>query len=496
MSDILAAAAATGSAEEIVETPALVTAADEIPTEEPAAAAQATSPKGSDAPAAEKFESVQDFIMKGLADLDKPAVETPKEEPPPAKPAEEPKEEPKADDPEEPKPGSEDPKPADSETKVDDKDQDAAPPQSGKILTREEIDKQFPRTSKEIRDVAAANGEAALALQKQIDDEYGGTHFAEPMKLIAKGLLEDDNMPVISGVLAAQGVEGFTGLMKDVMTVALIDTQTATAKTDGEKFFQEACKDVADEIFKQKFGDGASVGLIEKLLKYEAEGLLNTADVDEYYQTGEGKSTPSPLLKEKEERIAELERKLGESEASGAEKIQTEQRRHDDHWEKSTNEASDKVLDDLFFSRSVLKVLETDSPEIKEGKLAAQVLLKNEAKNYRKADQTYSKLKTASFKGNGGTAKYKKEYSALVDAQLFETKKLAAPLEALISTIYSLSRNSNLPGTKKLAAPEASPPDPAAPEPKKEPTITKEADRPKMSREQWREHMERELVKS
>lgn len=483
MSVILTDPAAEGSTGE--EAGIEVVDPGQAPVADPAAASEPSAEGAQQEPAAAEPVNIQDFILKGLADLDKPAEEK-TDEPPPADPAA-PKEEAKAEDTEEPKTeGSDDPDPKPEGTD-ETTDTDGKP----EILTREEIDKRFPRTSKEIRDVAAANGDAALALQKELE-EYGGPHFAEPMKLIAQGLQNDDNVPVISGVLAAQGVDGFTGLMKDFMTVALIETQTSEAKSDGEKYFQDACKDIADQIFKQKFGEHASVALAEKLLKYEAEGLLNTEDVDQYYgESGPDKSSgPSPVLKEKDEKIAELQRKLADQEASGAEKVKAEERQFVDQWEKTTHENSEKVLNDLFFKKSVLKVLPSDPVELKAGKEQAQLLLKEFARNFQKADPAYSKLKSSAFKGNSTTAKYQKDMQSLVDNALFETKKLAAPLEAVFSLVYSMGRNAKLP-TDPKDAPEKAPNDPA--DPPKAPTITTQPERPVMTKDAWREHLEREL---
>lgn len=456
---------------------------------DPSPAAAPSDQPAATEPAAD--ESVHDYLMRNLLADDEeadPKAGEGDDPEPPADPEKEPAEEPNpAEEPDEQEPSkpAADPKPEPDKT---------APTDSIKIVSRAEIESdKFKRMPKEIRDIAAANADAAEAAVQRLE-AFGGEHFAEPMQMIAKGLLEDDNVPVIHGVLAAQGVDGFTGLMKDILKVSLIDTHQNVPKDEGARYFKEACEAITEDLFKQRFGEIASPALIEKLLKYEAAGALNTAEVDEYYaENGDGAGAPSPLLKEKEERIAELERKLAESEATETDAKAGDEKRHAETWTAQIVEESTQSLEDLYFKNSVLKPVKGDSPEMKAGKQQIKTILLDAARQFQQADPSYRKLQAAAYRGNGETAKYKKEKSALVENTVFHAKKLAAPLEALISQVYTLGRNANIPATTKKPASAGQPPQPAL-EPK-EPTQTTPVVKKPMTLEEWNKHMVAELSK-
>lgn len=467
---------------------------------EPAAGTESSAAPETDQPAANSDqptanESVHDFLMRQLTaeeeepqEAPEPAAKADEKDEPPADPVKEPAEEPPAED-----PTTQEPSESDDPEKSDSTSNTAAI----KIVSREEIEKQFPRAPKEVRDIAAANAEAAIALQKQIETDFGGEHMAEPMKMIAKGLIEDDNIPVIHGILGAQGVDGFTGLLADFLHVALIDAPKADQKDEANRYFAEACSGVAEKIFKECFGENATPVLIKKLLKYEADGLLNTGDVDSFY-TEDGEGKPNPIVKEQEDKIADLERQLAESKATETDKKATAEVRFAEEWSNEIFTETTTSLDDLYLKHSVLKPVKGDSPELTAGKDAIRKIVLESAREAQKADPEFKKLQAAAYRGNGETGKYKKAKAALVENTVFHAKKIAAPLEALVSQIYALGRNANLPVPLPAAAKAASAGDPQPTNPQlepKEPTQTTTAEKKPMTLEEWNKHMREEIRK-
>lgn len=473
-------------------------AGEEAIIAEPAAdagtAAQAPDQPAANEPASTEDpktdESVHDYLMRNLT-----ASET--EETPAKEATEEPKDEP---------PANQETEPAEEQTPAEEQgEQEPAKPESEtetskeddsiKIVTRAEIESdKYKRMPKEIRDVAAANADAAEAFQKRLE-AYGGEHFAEPMQAIAKGLLEDDNVPVIHGILAAQGVDGFTGLMKDILQVSIIDTHVNTPQDEGAKYFKDACEKITEDLFRQRFGENASPALIDKLLKYDREGLLNTGEIDEYYKENGDNSAPSSLLKEKEEKIADLERKLELAAATETDAKAGDERRFAETWTTQMVEESTASLEDFYFKNSVLKPVAGDSPEMKAGKEQIKSMVLEAARSFQQADPKYKTLQAAAYRGNAGTAKYKLDKSKLVEGTVLHAKKVAAPLEALIASVYVMGRNANIPKNAKPAASEDSSTQPASqPEPK-EPTQTAAPKREAMTTEEWNKYMTSELQK-
>lgn len=473
--------------------PAVVVDVDLIEDlEAPAAGTDPSAAPETDIPAADgdqpANESVQEYLMRNLLAEDPPVADAPEADDPadelPEDPVKDPAEEPPAEDPK-----TQEPSKVDDPEKPDSKTSTNAPI---KILSREEIEKQFDRAPKAIRDVAAAYGEAATDLQKRLD-AFGGEHFAEPMQMIAEGLLKDNNISVIHGVLQAQGVDGFTGLMKDFMRVALIDAHNDDSKEEGATYFRNACETAITELFQARFGENASPALVTKLLKAQADGLIDTTDIDTYYEEG-GDGTPNPVVKEQKDKIADLERQLLESKATETDTSLSNEKRFAEQW--STDIFKDTNLEDLYFKHSVLKPVKGDSQELTAGKQQIKSLVLEAAREFQKNDPVYKKLQAAAYRGNGETAKYKTEKSALVENTIFHAKKVAAPLEALIGQIYALGRNANIPAipTAKKAAAAGNPS--AQPQFElKEPTQTTAAPKKEWTPESWKAHMVSELAK-
>jgi hypothetical protein len=474
---------------------------------EPSQEATTETDAAAQAPAAEPFD-VRDFIAKGLDAIengeDLPGTEKPadEEEPkaetePPAEEEEKPEAEEKPQEPEKP----EEPK-AEGESKTDEEEKPAeeSEPARPALMTREEIDAKYPRTPNELRQLAANYAEE---VNKTIE-AYGGEHFEKPVKMIVEGLQSEDNIPIIGGILEAQGTEGFLGLMYDVMKVTLVDAQKddTQATTPEAKHFTEATRKLADSIFEETFGEGANLALVSKLVKYHREDLLNTKDVDDYYaQEGKGeiKESDSPEVVALKTRVAELEAKTaakpGEEEpgadtagsAPDADSLSA-------GWEKDTQTAVETRINERLLSRSNLKDLPTDTQEVKDAKAAFRKALTTEAASYRQSKGENAKLRDAALRGSSATANYKKQFDALVDGAYNEAKKLAEPFEALLNVYYKSSRNGRVAGQGNephIPAPgEKTDQDP---QPLKEPTQTLQKPA-EVDLDKWRENLVTQLA--
>jgi hypothetical protein len=363
------------------------------------------------------------------------------------------------------------------------------------IIPPEKIDKDFNRTSKEIRDVAKQNAEAATAYKAMLG-ELGGDYLYPSLKLVAQGFMEESTLPVFQGYLQANGVDSFTDLLEDAMKVAMIESQSGEPAEgdEGAKLFKKSCQDLTNNILKAKFGENATIDHIAKLLKYDANGDLNTKELDEYYSSeSDGGEAPVPgsALDKALKRIEELEGKQEDpDDAAGKENPEREAQRHSASFDKNVSEDRDKILNERLFAKSALRPLQNDPAELKAAKEMARKLISDYAANHHMKQPAYRKLKEGDAKGNALTDSFKLKYSGLMDSTLLAAREAASPLEAAFSMLYSLRRNGNLGnGTPKLEAPDDS-------DDNREPTQTKtKAKGAPRTREEHRGFLREELSK-
>jgi len=428
------------------------------------------------------FESVHDYIMHGLesgekSPTDKPVAEatdteTPNDEPP------SPELETEANPEEKP-----------TEEKSEEKDAEEVKAEASDkpyLLTREEIDKQFPRTSKEIRDVAARNAEIALEKQ-EILDSLGGESYIEPLQMIASGLHGGDNVSVFTGIFTAAGSAGFEGLVRDVLQLAFVDAVENEPKTEWEMQLNEALQSYVDTALAARLGDGVNMRYITKLVKYDRSGQLNTADVDQYFEeTGEDVDViESPRIAALEQENRHLKEKLGqtsESQATAAKKADEE---HREQYDTGFADNLTAMAKSKIFSKSVLREIDGDSAELKIAKGRARKMLLEGAIKESRDKSVYRKLRNSDRKGEKATAKYRKDLTTLIDDALAQVKIDASDLEPVFSLVYSLSRNTNL---KKPQLGNGAPPENA--DKARQPTQPKQAQRSEdISWEDWQKHL-------
>lgn len=446
---------------------------------------------------------VQSFIMQGLTAIDnpEPSEAEPAAEivPPVAKEASAVVTESQPEKVAEPAKEPEKPEPKSEEVEKPVETEEAEQPQEptlseyfdniGKteILTREQIDAQFARAPKAIRDIAAKYSTLALKGQEVVE-KIGGEHFLEPLSQIAEGIKSGENFGVFQGILSASGVDGFTNLLEDAMRVAVIETQTGQAKTEGEKHLQSKCLEIVNGVLEARFGQGASLDRLEKLFKYEQQGLLNTTEVDSYFTE---EKEANPLLAEKEAEIAQLRSQLEERASQETEKKTQYERAQRDEFDTQANASLDKVLNDFVLTKSILRPIENDSEQISQGKKAAETLLKSYIQQQMKTNPKYAELQKSFQKGEQNTAVYRNGFSSLLDTALFNARDVASGLEALVSQVYQNSRNAKLSETLQITAPTEQEQPPAPPT-----ETTKPLSKAEMTREQWLAHLATELAQT
>jgi hypothetical protein len=506
MSDTAIEPAAAPVAETVsapVETSAPIAAAPETAESQPTA----TSADNSAAPVF-NAGNVQDFILKGFEAIESPeqsAAET-QAAAEPAAPAVETKEasevvtesqpEKVSEPVKEPEKPVEAEKPA--ETVTEEVEAETKEPtlsdyfdNIGKteILTREQIDAQFARAPKAIRDVAANYAELAQKGQEVVE-KIGGEHFLEPLSQIADGIRKGENFGVFQGVLSAVGVDGFTDLLEDAMRVAVIETQSGQPKSDGEKYLQDRCKALVNGVLEARFGTGASLDRLEKLFKYDAQGLLNTSDIESYLT--ESESEPNPVIEQQKAEIETLRRQLEENKSQETEKKTQAERAQRDEFDKQANASLDKVLNDFVLTKSILRPIDNDSEPVSQGKKAAETLLKSYIQQQMKANPKYAELQKSFQKGEQNTAVYRNAYSSLLDTAMFNAREVASGIEAVFSQLYQNSRNQRLSESLEITTPTEQEQQPIA-----QPTeTTKPLNKAAMTTEQWRAHLAQQLAQS
>lgn len=353
------------------------------------------------------------------------------------------------------------------------------------ILTREEIDKQFNRTSKEIREVAAKNADAALKALDVID-ELGGEHFIPAMKSIASGLQAGDYMPVYSGVLNSVGVEEFTDFLAEGMRVAVVDSQITKPTNEGEQYLQDRCRELVNGIVADRLGEGATFDRLIQLYKWDQEGLLNTEDVEKYYTDHAAKDGDADDPDKAE--IARLKAELAKKEPTAEDESKKREQTFSEKFDAERAADATKLMDDLWLAKSVLRPVASDPAELVKSKAEIVKVVREQTDKWLREQTAYTKLKKSAGKGESNTAAYKRNTQTLMDSYLAQARQLAAPLESLVSQVYKLSRNG------KILAEPADANEQDATGQSLEPTQTKKRETATpVTREAWRKHLADQL---
>lgn len=455
----------------------------------PAADTSAEAPAAADDKPAE-VQSVSDFIRQGLAELDEIKAGN-------TETTDEPDSKPKSDADAENTEDKEKPKETEEPAKADESDDDKDPkeePAKAKIIpevefrTRAQIDTDFDRVPKEAREVMATYAEAGKQMQATLES-LGGEPYMAPLQKIVEGMEGDNNLPMFSGMLEAVGIERFADYIDDTMLLACVETLRNEPTNDGERFFVDKLKDTARKVLQAQFGDDVTYAHLKKLVTYDRGGHLNTADVDKYFEENpdEDPAKADPVLREKDDRILELETKLAEAEGKGEQTAQTQQAVD---FDKDTSTHTHGVLEDMLFKKSVLKGIATDDEVLAAAKKAARKLIRTEYDANITGNKVYARLKSGNLKGEASTSKYQRDFSTLVGKALMQARETAEPIEALISLVYGGKRNVEIRDREQPAGDENG-------NGNHQPTMTTQReggkDPSKMSEKEWREYLKEQL---
>lgn len=298
------------------------------------------------------------------------------------------------------------------------------------ILTAEEIDKQFERAPKAIRDLTKSYADEARASRETVE-KLGGTHFLEPMARIAEGIKSGENMGVFEGFLAATGVNGFTGLLDDALNLALVHIAQGEPTTEGEKVLKEQTTALVDKALQARFGENATLSRIAELCKYDQDGYLNVDDVRKYYE--ESDQSENPVVTAQKAEIERLKTELGQKDVSETEAKRTQEKQVFEQFTASANKSLDAVLDKHVFGKSVINPLPNDPAPIKTGKEAAKQLLNSFIQQKMSTDTKYADLKKSYARGEANTAKYQNAFSSLIETAMIEAREMASSLEGLFT---------------------------------------------------------------
>jgi len=362
------------------------------------------------------------------------------------------------------------------------------------LMLRDEIEEKFNRAPKALRDVAARNSEIVMELV----NDLGGPSYIDPIVEMSKGLQEDNNFGVFSGMLKIKGVGGFTDFLKDAIHVALIETQSAEPTNEGEKYLQDACRELLTGALTEKYGEGVTLEYVEKLIRYDQEGHLNTEDVDKYYaERGEDIETvaQNPVFKRLKEENEELRQRLGEQSDAGAKDTKSPEKQHAEIFDSRIKEQVGKIFDDTYFAKSALRSVSGDSPDLAAAKQTCRELLTEAGLRLIQSDPQYKRLRSADKKGEANTADNQRRYANLTNTALLNIRQAGSKLENLISQIYTLSRNSTLLNNGRgVSLDPASDGKNGHRDANFQPTQTKKREKTFPSREEWDRHVKETLA--
>lgn len=416
--------AATPAAPEVSAAPAAPIAPAPVESAPPTDAALPNEQPQIEESAAVEPESTQDFIKKGLAEIWGTAAET-----------ENPQDTPTVVE------GVTETETGTEQTEQTNPTISEYAPGKFEILSADELNEKFNRAPIAIREYALAASEEAK-IGRELTQKLGGEFFIEPITEIAQGIQNGENLGIFQGILKAGGVDSFAEMIDDVMTLALIDTQKNEPTNDGERFMQARCKEITDQILQNRFGENASIERIEELLKYDRDGYLNADDVRKYYEE-DGDGENNPVIESLKQQVETLKGQLGEQTTSESEKQNAIERAANEKFTELSDQSLSKTMNDLVYQDSVIKPLETDSPEVKNAKETVKNLIDSFISNKFKTG-SYGDLKNSFKKGNQNTATFQSKFSEHLNSTVLEAKDLISGIEAMFAANISNSRNNQL----------------------------------------------------
>jgi hypothetical protein len=164
-------------------------------------------------------------------------------------------------------------KPADDADEVKAEDDPLA--DDAKIPTRDEINEQFPRAPKPIRELAAELAEKAAASEAKLA-KLGG----------------DEGLEVAAGIIPHLFTTQVTPESVNGMFEALVDTNPQLVAAMGEAFVNEALNDertgaaFGDRLLQSEFGEGYTADRLRELVELDRQGLIDVESLREDLGTG------------------------------------------------------------------------------------------------------------------------------------------------------------------------------------------------------------------
>lgn len=309
------------------------------------------------------------------------------------------------------------------------------------LPTDEEVDEKYSRAPKAIReDLKAAY--AQVRANNDLTERLGGENFIEPLADMVDAMKTGDNVRFFQGQLQAVGVDGFADFLEDAIKIAVIETQKAEPTNEGEKFLQDRCSQIVNDVLQARFGETATLERISELVKYDAEGYLNVDDVRRYYEDTLGEDNPviQSLKADKEKLATELE----EAKTATAQQQTQAMRQAHDKFSAQITTSTEQMVDKFLLSKSVLRPLDTDTIEIKNGKESLALLINNYVLQSVTGQRDYSMLMNSYAKGEQNTAVYRDRAANLLNTALLAAKPIIANLSASFAAGYSTTRNNTL----------------------------------------------------
>lgn len=323
----------------------------------------------------------------------------------------------------------------------------------------EAVKAKFPRNSS--NEIVAAFAEVSQEAKagSELRTKLGGEHFIEPLTKISQSLQTGEMQNLFTGIVEAASSEALLSVLGQAVYMGFVQGPT-WAENPETAVFGKALTGIMDEALKERFGPTATVDKLAKMAQWDSLGWFDhlekwTADnyvpQDELNTLLEMSNDPkyAALVK----RAVDAEAKLEEKATQDKSVATIENGKIDSSFGAEVDTEIGKILKDVVWAKSILRDIESDTPEMKAEKAFFRSRLQADAiEQFTKVSDAEgknarAKLLEAYKQGRQHTATYKKDLADAINDAILATQEPTTTAQRMLAKIYGKQRNTKLPAT-------------------------------------------------
>jgi hypothetical protein len=322
-------------------------------------------------------------------------------------------------------------------------DFDALSSEPGEILdTFEAVKAKFPRNSPtELVKEMARYGEIAKKGQEVIN-AIGGEAFVPGMTKISESLRAGDPVQTFQNIGETAGLDQMVKMMGEAIYIGIAQHEIMQANPQ-QKPLSDALTGMIDFSLKERFGPEMSLDKMAKLADWDAAGWfdkIEKAVSEDYFDEAEWResleASKNPALLKTIKANQELKRQLEEkkSKADTPANAAGNTAQVDSSFDTLATDSIGKTFGEVVLKNSILRDIDTDTPEIKEEKALLRNTLTTAAIAKFRASDEYKKLVEDNRNGKRDTAAFRDKLTTALNTAILETKTQTTTAERLLAS--------------------------------------------------------------